>query len=113
MSSCRSSSARKRLTRSHESTRVVAAQAPATYIANRPVSCVVIDRTLLREVVEFTDDEGADGPTLELADLEVIAVLGMGGFGRVKLVTHPATDSYYALKCMYKGLVIAKRQASY
>ena len=43
-------------------------------------------------------------------DLKVHRVLGVGGFGRVSLVTHKPTGEPYALKALFKGLVIAKRQ---
>lgn len=46
-------------------------------------------------------------------DLKVHRVLGVGGFGRVSLVTHKPTGEPYALKALFKGLVIAKRQVGH
>ena len=68
-----------------------ASPAPATYTSNGGVTAVVIDRTLLRQLVEFRGE--ADGAavqaTVELHELHVLATLGVGGFGRVKMVVHP------------------------
>ena len=90
---------------------------PATYKADGQVTCTIIDRTLLRELVENKDElkmsrVSAVADDVDLTDLEPVATLGVGGFGRVKMVLHPNGD-YYALKCMFKGLVIAKRQTEH
>jgi len=93
-----------------------AVPAPYTYTSNGGVTCVVLDRMKLRELVEFSNFDFSAETAIELTDLNVMAVLGMGGFGRVKMVKHASTDAkdhYYALKCMYKGLVIAKRQTEH
>ena len=43
-----------------------------------------------------------------------LAILGVGTFGRVKLVTHTKdNDRPYALKCMRKGQVIALKQVEH
>ena len=51
--------------------------------ARSTVAACIIDRTLLRDCVEFRDD-GKDAPqqSVELHELHVVATLGMGGFGR-------------------------------
>jgi len=46
-------------------------------------------------------------------DLEQIKVLGVGTFGRVKLVRHKQSDVAYALKCMRKGQMIAMKQVAH
>uniref|UniRef100_A0A8C7F8L4 cGMP-dependent protein kinase n=1 Tax=Oncorhynchus kisutch TaxID=8019 RepID=A0A8C7F8L4_ONCKI len=43
-------------------------------------------------------------------DLEVIATLGMGGFGRVELVKLRAEDTTFALKCIKKKHIVDTRQ---
>jgi len=45
-----------------------------------------------------------------LADLELIAVLGEGAFGLVRLVRHRATREVFALKQMQKARIVANNQ---
>ena len=46
-------------------------------------------------------------------DLELRRILGVGTFGRVKLVLHKPTNTAYALKCMRKQQVVATKQQSH
>ena len=46
-------------------------------------------------------------------DLKVMNLIGVGSFGRVRLVLHETTGDYYALKCMNKGLVVARKQVTH
>jgi len=46
-------------------------------------------------------------------DLELRRILGVGTFGRVKLVIHKPTQVSYALKCMRKAQVVATKQQSH
>jgi CRP-like cAMP-binding protein len=46
--------------------------------------------------------------TIKLDELEQLATLGMGTFGRVRLCKHAATDTVYALKMMQKALVVRR-----
>jgi|TARA_B110000208_G_scaffold79944_1_gene102175 cGMP-dependent protein kinase len=48
--------------------------------------------------------------TIELGDLDQLATLGMGTFGRVRLVKHKKTGEVYALKMMQKALVVEHGQ---
>ena len=43
-------------------------------------------------------------------DLLIKTLLGVGSFGRVRLVWHEQSSMHYALKCMNKGLIIARKQ---
>jgi len=92
--------------------------AEATY-RSRGCVCVVVDRAMLRDICEYGRERRASSQSeleqrlIKLDDLNVVATLGVGGFGRVKLVRHIKSDSHFALKCMYKGLVIAKRQTEH
>ena len=92
--------------------------AEATY-RSRGCVCVVVDRAMLRDICEYGRERRASSQSeleqrlIKLDDLSVVATLGVGGFGRVKLVRHIKSDSHFALKCMYKGLVIAKRQTEH
>ena len=43
-------------------------------------------------------------------DLELRRILGVGTFGRVKLVLHKPINTVYALKCMRKQQVVATEQ---
>jgi cGMP-dependent protein kinase len=47
------------------------------------------------------------------ADLELRRILGVGTFGRVKLVRHKPTNTAYALKCMRKQQVVATKQQAH
>lgn len=47
---------------------------------------------------------------LTLDELEVIATLGMGGFGRVELVQNVKNKQTYALKCLKKKHILDTRQ---
>ena len=49
-----------------------------------------------------------------MEDLKVLSILGVGTFGRVKLVLNAAEDNLpCALKCMRKGQVIALKQVEH
>jgi len=92
--------------------------APAHYTAIGQVLTVVIDRAALRELADYfmNDPEklkGSNEAEVRMEDLELLATLGVGGFGRVKLVKNHENGKTYALKCMFKGLVIAKRQTEH
>ena len=43
----------------------------------------------------------------------VLNLIGVGSFGRVRLVRHETTGAFYALKCMNKGLVVARKQVQH
>ena len=47
------------------------------------------------------------------SDLELRRILGVGTFGRVKLVRHKPTNTAYALKCMRKQQVVATKQQAH
>ncbi len=49
---------------------------------------------------------------VELDDLDIIATLGIGGFGRVELVKYEKNNEVqtYALKCLRKRHIIDTRQ---
>ncbi|KOO25648.1 camp-dependent protein kinase catalytic [Chrysochromulina tobinii] len=49
----------------------------------------------------------------KFGDLELRRILGVGTFGRVKLVVHKKTGETYALKCMRKAQVVAMRQQAH
>jgi len=57
--------------------------------------------------------ETAKVPQPKWADLELRRILGVGTFGRVKLVLHKQTNTSYALKCMRKQQVVATKQQSH
>ena len=55
----------------------------------------------------------AKAPMPQWKDLELRRILGVGTFGRVKLVLHKPTNTAYALKCMRKQQVVATKQQSH
>lgn len=48
-----------------------------------------------------------------LADFEVRRTLGVGSFGRVQLVRHRPTDTFYAMKKMKKADILRQRQVEH
>ena len=48
--------------------------------------------------------------TLRISDLEVMTTLGIGTFGRVKMVRDRRSGRFYALKTLHKGTVIRLNQ---
>lgn len=46
-------------------------------------------------------------------DLTVLNLIGVGSFGRVRLVRQESAGTYYALKCMNKGLIVARKQVQH
>ena len=58
-------------------------------------------------------EDNAKPPKPKFKDLDVRRILGVGTFGRVKLVVHKPTDTPYALKCMRKGQIIALKQVEH
>lgn len=105
----------------------------ATCIASSDVQCLYLTREdfvcMLGDLQDLLDgkDRGADKDSddkkkkeddtigekikYEIGDLDIISTLGMGAFGRVKLVkikgdNDPATRKTYALKCLGKRLIV-------
>ncbi|KAG7462539.1 hypothetical protein MATL_G00185860 [Megalops atlanticus] len=89
--------------------------------------CLVVDRdnfnqmvgtyeelqAYLKEYVEQlsrSDEERNAVPHSPFRDLQVVATLGMGGFGRVELVKLKDEDTAFALKCVKKKHVVDTRQ---
>jgi len=70
----------------------------------------ILERDMLRREREAAK---AQRPKIQYAELEQRAILGVGTFGRVKLVVHTPTQTPYALKCMRKGQVIALKQVEH
>ncbi|CAG7832268.1 unnamed protein product, partial [Allacma fusca] len=61
--------------------------------------------------VTKSQEMGFDFERLRLDDLEVVATLGVGGFGRVELVQVVYdTNSVFALKCLPKSHILATQQ---
>jgi len=59
------------------------------------------------------ESERKSRPPMMLEEMEVMRTLGVGSFGRVKMVRHKPTDTPYALKCMRKGQMVAMRQVEH
>ena len=55
--------------------------------------------------------ERAKRDPIKFEDLQIMNILGVGTFGRVKMAIHRLTGKPYALKCMRKGQVIGLKQA--
>ncbi|XP_026478529.1 cGMP-dependent protein kinase, isozyme 1-like [Ctenocephalides felis] len=110
----------------HESVRL------ATVTALPPgTECLTLDRTAFIELLGNIKDlkektypgAGAaavvtankiinkDYAHIRLNELEIIGTLGVGGFGRVELVSHPSTpDKTFALKCLQKVDIVQQQQ---
>jgi len=70
-------------------------------------------RIATSQLLEQAALKASAGGMVAYEDLQELAVLGTGTFGRVKLVQHRHTKEVYALKCLVKAeLVAAKQQAN-
>jgi len=63
-----------------------------------------------KEIAHRDEARAKDEEKPKFKDLDVKQILGVGSFGRVKLVIHKPTKQVYALKCMRKAQVIAMKQ---
>lgn len=64
-----------------------------------------------RDQKEFLPQPSVESLDIELDDLEVVATLGIGGFGRVELVKSRDRPSVcYALKCLKKQHIVETQQ---
>jgi len=59
------------------------------------------------------DIERSRRPPIKLKELDHVKTLGVGAFGRVKLVKHKGTGLPYALKCMRKGQIVQMKQVAH
>ena len=87
--------------------------------------CFTLDRTafnkvfggtmlsLLKSISKKREEEANRPERPKFVDLELRRILGVGTFGRVKLVVHKPTGVTYALKCMRKAQVVATKQQSH
>lgn len=103
----------------------------ASVIAIHPgVECLTLDRESFKQLIgdiseirekDYGDEERLNKTSLslehqefeyiQLDDLEVIATLGIGGFGRVELVQYVANPSLtFALKCLKKQHIVDTQQ---
>jgi len=93
----------------------------ATIYANGPLKCLVLNRITFtrllgplqeRLALEIDRRELQMG-TIKFADLEPLKLIGIGSFAHVRLVVHKPTNTPYALKCAYKGAMIALNQTAH
>ncbi|XP_057667116.1 cGMP-dependent protein kinase, isozyme 1-like [Diorhabda carinulata] len=103
----------------------------ASVIAIHPgVECLTLDRESFKQLIgdiseirekDYGDEERLNKTSssleqqeyeyIQLDDLEVIATLGIGGFGRVELVQYIANPSLtFALKCLKKQHIVDTQQ---
>ncbi|XP_072037721.1 cGMP-dependent protein kinase egl-4-like isoform X2 [Amphiura filiformis] len=85
-----------------------------------PIYCNTIQlrgKTPDSDVTSNVSDPGSFSQTLDneysglkLDDLDIVATLGMGGFGRVELVQIAGDKKSYALKCLKKHHIVETRQ---
>lgn len=98
----------------------------ATVTSTSSTTCMKLDRKTFRKLLgeniahEIIEREATrrkaeldrkQRPPIKMEELKLLSILGVGTFGRVKLVLHTSDkDRPYALKCMRKGQVIALKQ---
>jgi len=70
-------------------------------------------QALIDREVKRREDQANRPDRPKFTDLELRRILGVGTFGRVKLVVHKPTGEAYALKCMRKAQVVATKQQSH
>jgi len=98
----------------------------ATVTATTDVVCMALDRKTFTSLLGPLGDilsrgakqrkleaEKAKRPVVLMKDLKLMTILGVGTFGRVKLVLHTPTNTPYALKCMRKGQIVALKQVEH
>mmetsp|Transcript_18118 Transcript_18118/g.43343 ORF Transcript_18118/g.43343 Transcript_18118/m.43343 type:complete len:789 (-) Transcript_18118:558-2924(-) len=98
----------------------------ATVTATSEVACMKVDRETFNKLLGSMSDilqrdmqrrereaAKAQRPKIKMSELKQMTILGVGTFGRVKLVVHTSTNTPYALKCMRKGQVIALKQVEH
>ena len=101
----------------------------ASVVATSPTVCMKLDKSTFqsllgkdigRDILKREADrraaelERASRPKILMSELKQLSILGVGTFGRVKLVLHEKDDNKpYALKCMRKGQVIALKQVEH
>jgi CRP-like cAMP-binding protein len=99
----------------------------ATVSATSATICMKLDRSTFKSLLGDAQDivareaetrkrelERAQRPPILMDDLKQLSILGVGTFGRVKMVLNTKDgDTPYALKCMRKGQVIALKQVEH
>lgn len=99
----------------------------ATVTATADTTCMELDRdtfnSLLGPMNEILsrvaaarakEAEEQKKDEIDFSDLRVLNILGVGTFGRVKLVVHEGNSEVpYALKCMRKGQIVALKQVEH
>jgi len=101
------------------------AQASIVADAEKGLVCYCLDKTHFDSIVGSSlkvqldklnkkrEDEANKPDRPKFADLELRRLLGVGSFGRVKLVVHKTTGNTYALKCLRKAQIVATKQQSH
>ena len=98
----------------------------ANVLANEDTVCMSLETDVFKELIGSMQDlltresdrrnkevERKSRPPVKMDDLEVMRTLGVGTFGRVKMVRHKPTGVPYALKCMRKGQMVAMKQVEH
>ena len=99
----------------------------ASVTAVEPTTCMTVDRQTFTQVLgplqeklereanrRTTETENLKATQhITLSDLSEIGTLGVGTFGRVKLVEHKSTGQKFALKTMRKKQLIALKQVEH
>jgi len=100
------------LTDEPASATIKASGTTALYVCDRATFTAVFGpmQSLIDAEIKRRDDAGKRPVAPDWADLEMRRLLGVGTFGRVKLVIHKPTDKSYALKCMRKAQVVQTKQ---
>jgi serine/threonine protein kinase len=61
----------------------------------------------------MSNDQDLTGKSLTVTDFSLGKTLGTGAFGRVRFVTHKATNNIYALKTLKKASIIKMKQVDH
>ncbi|XP_077087425.1 cGMP-dependent protein kinase 2 isoform X2 [Siphateles boraxobius] len=73
-------------------------------------SCTPPTTPVSHDMIELKETESSFASTIPFSCLEVIATLGVGGFGRVELVKVKHENVTFALKCIKKRHIVDNRQ---
>ena len=92
----------------------------ANIVASKRCKCYSISREVfekslgsLKEIMEAHTkklEERKQELNLRFTDLKIMRTIGMGQFGRVKIVQHKITKACYALKCLRKAAIFEAGQ---
>ncbi|KTG36437.1 hypothetical protein cypCar_00001268 [Cyprinus carpio] len=102
-------------TQDHEEPQIINTLGKGDYFGEKALirisgSCTPPTTPVSHDMIELKERESNFASTIPFSCLEVIATLGVGGFGRVELVKVKNENETFALKCIKKRHIVDNRQ---